>query len=139
MAIICFSPKLIIPFVPSYGGNRREKIKTVVGIKPMNNDGTIEFTRSLQNAYTDCDNDRERTAVFNDMARQTFIDHVDYIKNYTFIDEKGEEVKDPLPADLYDNAASNSLVKEISIAIENSSVLSKGQEKNFEGDSDGPS
>lgn len=139
MAIICFSPKIVVPYVPSYGGNRREKIKTVVGIRPMNNDGTIEFTRALQDAYTDCDSDKERAAVFNDMARQTFIDHVDYIKNYTFIDEKGEEVKDPSAEQIYDDGASNSLVKEISLAIENSSILSKGQEKNFEGDSDGPS
>ena len=139
MAIMCFSPKIVVPFVPSYGGNRREKIKTIVGIKPMNNDGTIEFTRSLQDAYADCDNEQERASVFNTMARQTFIDHVAYIKNYTFIDEKGKAVEDPSAEQLYDDGASNALVKEISIAIENSSVLSKGQEKNFEGDSDGPS
>lgn len=139
MAIICFSPKIVVPFIPSYGGNRREKIKTVVGIKPMNNDGTLEFTRSLQDAYADCDGDKERASVYNDMARKNFIEHVTYIKNYTFIDEKGEEVKDPSSERLYDDGASNGLVKEICIAIENSSVLSKGQEKNFEGDSDGPS
>lgn len=139
MGIICFSPKLIIPFIPSYGGNRREKIKTVVGIKPMNNDGSIDFTKALHDGYADCETDKERASIFNNMARQTFIDHVAYVKNYTFIDEKGKEVENPSAELIYDDAASNGLVKEISLAIENSSILSKGQEKNFAGDSDGPS
>lgn len=137
MAIICFSKKNVIPFVPRYGGNREDKLKTTVGISPLNNDGSVEFTRSLTEKVLDCKDDvSQEIAVRAEITRQHFIDHVPWVKNCDYIGDDENVKQITTGGELYDHG-SKSLVDEICLAIENSSVLSKGQLKNFEGDSAG--
>ncbi len=136
MALMSFKAGIIIDYVPEYGGNRKHKEKTVIGIRPMNNDGAIDFMDTLTGKLTDCEEDKERATVSKEVAKQTFIDHVAYVKNYQVTNEKGEVVDITKAEDLYSDA-SKTLIGEISSAIENSSRLSEGQLKNFLGDSDG--
>ena len=130
MSIICFSSNLVINYVPKFGGNRDEKVQAIVGIKPMNNDGSIEFTRNLNRKLADCGDDIDKhNNTSKEMARQVFIDHVVKVKGINYLDEKEEVIEITTAEELYDHS-SRGLINEISMAIENSSVLSAGQLKN---------
>lgn len=136
MALMSFKKGVVVPYIPAYGGNREHKVKTVIGILPLNNDGSIDFMDTLSAGIADCENDKEKAAASKEMAKQAFIKHVDYVKNYTVMDEDGNEVEIKTGADLYSDG-SRGLINEITIATENSSRLSEGQAKNFSGDSAG--
>lgn len=136
MGLMSFKEGLIVDYVPAFGGNRKLKEKTVIGIKPMNNDGSIDFMDTLTDALADCKNDEERAKVSKEVAKQTFIDHVGYVKDYQVTVEKDKVIDITNGEDLYKHG-SKGLCDEISLAAENSSRLSAGQAKNFEGDSAG--
>ena len=129
MALIIFNENLVIPYVPKYGGNRESKNQAIIGIKPLNNNGSIEFTRVLANKLNKCDDDSERDLVSKEMARQTFVEHVDNVAGCEYMNEKNELVEITTAEELYDHAP-RGLINEISLAIENSSILSEGQLKN---------
>ena len=136
MGLMSFKRGLVVDFVPEYGGNRKLKEKTIIGIKPLNNDGSIDFMDELTKQLVDCDDRKEKARVSKEVAKESFCDHVAYIKNYTVLDEDGKEVDITTAAQLYADG-SRGLINEITIAIENSSTLSEGQLKNFSGDSAG--
>ena len=73
MAIMSFKQGLIVDFVPEYGGKRKHKLKTVIGIKPLNNDGSIDFMDELTKQLVDCDDVKERAKVSKEVAKQSFI------------------------------------------------------------------
>ena len=129
MSIICFNENLIIPYVPRYGKNRESKNQAIVGIKPLNNNGSIAFTQLLQNKLAKCSDDAESDEVSKAVARQTFIDHVKKVDGFEYMNEKNELTEIKTAAELYDNGP-RGLINEISLAVENSSVLSEGQLKN---------
>lgn len=136
MALMSFKRGIVVDYVPSYGGNRQHKEKTVIGIRPMNNDGAIDFMSDLDKKLVDCGDEKEKAQVSKEIAKQTFIEHVAYVKNYQVADEKGGVIEVTTGEALYSDA-SKALINEISFAIENSSRLSEGQIKNFSGDSAG--
>ncbi len=130
MAIICFNEKLTISYVPRFGGNRESEKQAIVGIKPLNNDGSIEFTRNLNNKLVACGDDVDKQDnTSKEMAKQVFLDHVAWVKGCQYMNEKEELVDIKTAKELYDHA-SRGLINEISLAIENSSTLSAGQLKN---------
>ena len=136
MTIMSFKQGLIVDFVPEYGGNRKHKLKTVIGIKPLNNDGSIDFMDELTKQLVDCDDIKERAKVSKEVAKQSFIDHVAYVENYMVVDKDNKEIEITTGEQLYSDG-SRGLINEITLAIENSSSLSEGQAKNFSGDSAG--
>lgn len=136
MAIMSFKQGVIVDFVPEFGGNRQHKKKTVIGIKPLNNNGSIDFMDELTKQLVDCDDVKEKSKVSKEVAKQSFIDHVPYVKNYIVLDEDNKEVEITTGEQLYCDG-SRGLINEITFAIENSSTLSEGQLKNFSGDSAG--
>ena len=129
MALICFNENLEISYVPKYGGNRKSQEQAIIGIKPLNNDGSIEFTRALSIKLEKCEDDIERDLVGKEMARQTFIDHIGKISGCQYMNEKNELTEITAADELYDHGP-RGLINEISLAIENSSVLFEGQLKN---------
>ena len=131
-----FKRGIVVDYVPSYGGNRQHKEKTVIGIRPMNNDGAIDFMSSFDKKFVDCGDEKEKAQVSKEVAKQSFVDHVAYVKNYQVEDEKDGIVDITTGEALYTHA-SKALINEITIAVENSSRLSEGQAKNFSGDSAG--
>ena len=137
MAITAFSKEIVIPFVPRYGGNRDDEVKTVVRLRPLNNDGSIEFTEDLTKALLACDGDQDQEiAVRAEQTRKVFVDHIDSVENYPYIEASGAEGQIKTGDELFANG-SKSVVDEVTLAMENSSILSAGQLKNFEGGSSG--
>lgn len=136
MALMSFKEDVVVDYVPEFGGNRLHKKKTVIGIKPMNNDGSIDFMDSLTAKLSDCDDDKEKSKVSKEVAKQTFIDHIAFVKNYQVVDKAGKVIDIKTGAELYIHGSKN-LINEISLAAENSSRLSEGQAKNFSGGSAG--
>lgn len=136
MAIMSFKKGIIVDFVPAYGGNRQDKIKTIIGIKPMNNDGAIDFMDSQTRKLLEGENDNEKAQISKEIAKQAFVDHIAYVKNYDVVDENDKKVKITTGEALY-NDASKALINEITFAIENSSRLTEGQLKNWSGRSAG--
>ena len=136
MALMSFKEGIVVDYVPAYGGNRQHKEKTVIGIRPMNNDGAIDFMSSFDKKLVDCGDEKEKAQVSKEVAKQSFVDHVAYVKNYQVEDEKDGIVDITTGEALYTHA-SKALINEIAIAVENSSRLSEGQAKNFSGDSAG--
>ncbi|MCK5615565.1 hypothetical protein KAR91_77590 [Candidatus Pacearchaeota archaeon] len=136
MGLMSFKEGAIVDYVPAFGGNRLDKNPTIIGIKPLNNDGSIDFMSALQKQLADCEDLKEKEIVSKEVAKQTFIDHIAYVKVYTVVDKKGKLTEITTGEQLYING-SKQLVDEVTLAAENSSRLSAGQAKNFLGASAG--
>ena len=63
MALMSFKEGVVVDYVPSYGGNRQHQEKTVIGIKPMNNNGAIDFLDSYDKKYVDCGDEKKKAQI----------------------------------------------------------------------------
>lgn len=136
MGLMSFKKGVVVAYIPVFGGNRLDKKPTIIGIKPLNNDGSIDFMSDLQKQLAMCEDEKEKEVVSKEVAKQTFIDHVAYVEEYEVVDKKGKSTKITTGAQLYMDG-SRHLIDEVTRAAEHSSILSEGQAKNFLGDSAG--
>jgi len=139
MSFITFSKKAVIPYVPAYMGNRGEETPLIVGIKPLNNDGSLDFKRHLASLEIDCGEDRDRLLKEQkDLFKERFIRQVAWVKNCSVVLSDNEIVPITTAEELWEHGDS-ALHSELEVAIQSHSRLSEGQLKNFVGGSGGTS
>lgn len=133
MGITSFSPDTVVDYVPEYGDNRTSEKPCVVGLKFISFGEAREQQKMLAARSQRADTQEKSMDIAQALQKEQFTRHVTSIRNY---DVDGEEVTDP--GEFYMTAPAD-LITEILEAMQDSFRLSKGQAKNFERVSGGPS
>lgn len=124
MAIISFDSKVLVDFIPKYGGNRDSKDPCVFSVKFIPYSRVQHFSRLIAARTEGITSAAEITEITQGVQREQFEESVEKVSNY-FVGDK--EVS--APAEVYDTADTE-LIVEVIKAMESSQKLREGQRKN---------